>query len=90
MKIAKNKQNGQQITTPQKVPEPVPPQQNQAGVPKADCDTATYVPNQMLGQESYVDPNVTQDLIARRDLVFKKADEALANAEKVLKYIRET
>ena len=88
--MSKDKQNvqPQQTTFPQKATVPV--QQNQTGLPKNSCDNASYIPNQMLGPESYVDPNVTQDLIARRDLVFKKADEALANAEKVLKYIRET
>ena len=37
-------------------------------------DTAVYIPNQMLTQESFVDPNVTQDLLARRDAAVLRAD----------------
>ena len=39
-------------------------------------DTAMYIPNQMLTQESFVDPNVTQDLLARRDAAVRRADAA--------------
>ena len=46
---------------------------------KNDYDTATYVPNQMLTQESFIDPNVTDDLLARRDLAIKRAEASERN-----------
>ena len=48
-------------------------------------DKATYVPNQMLTQESYVDPHITQDLLMRRDLAYKHADSAEKNAIELLR-----
>lgn len=43
-------------------------------------DKATYIPNQLLTQESYIDPSITQDLLVRRDLALKHADSAEKNA----------
>lgn len=48
-------------------------------------DTATYVPNQILGQESYVDPAITKEFLERRDMVLAKADVAEKNAQELLK-----
>ena len=47
-------------------------------------DKATYIPNQILTQESYIDPGVTQDLLTRRDLALKRADAAERNAQELL------
>ena len=47
-------------------------------------DKATYVPNQMLTQESFIDQNLTQDLLSRRDLALQHADWAEKNANDVL------
>ena len=47
-------------------------------------DTATYMPNQVLGQESYVDPAITGDLLTRRDLALSRADAAEKNARELL------
>ncbi len=50
-------------------------------------DTATYMPNQILGQESYIDPAVTKDLLTRRDLALSRADAAERNARELLSRI---
>ena len=47
-------------------------------------DKATYIPNQILTQESYIDPGITQDLLTRRDLALKHADSAERNAVELL------
>ncbi|MBQ7450610.1 hypothetical protein IJS77_04265 [bacterium] len=47
-------------------------------------DSATYVPNQMLTQESFVDPALTQDLLVRRDLALQHADSVEKNARDLL------
>ena len=39
-------------------------------------DTATYIPNQLLTQESYVDTWLTKDLLLRRDIAVQRADAA--------------
>ena len=51
---------------------------------KNDYDTATYIPNQMLTQESLIDPNVTDDLLLRRDLAIRRAEASERNFKDVI------
>lgn len=43
-------------------------------------DSATYIPNQILTQESYVDTAITQELLTMRDSALSRADAAERNA----------
>ena len=67
-------------------------QQKQAGsqapaqkLEEGKHDNATYIPNQLLTQESYIEPGITQDLLTRRDLALQHADSAERNAMELLK-----
>ena len=60
------------------------PNQHLASNTQTGYDTVNYVPNQMLTQESFVDPNVTQDLLSRRDLAVRRAEAAEKNYKELL------
>ena len=80
--IQKNNPNATK-TTPTAQKEKQQSSQNK-GIEKLKADNATYIPNQVLGQESYIDPGVTQDLLLRRDMALYQADAAERNAREVL------
>lgn len=60
------------------------PNQKLKGENETNYDTAIYMPNQMLTQESFVDPNVTQDLLARRDAAVRRAEATERNYKELL------